>query len=264
MGDSGVSETTILYTTDSVLDPVVAERCRHNIMEVSGGRRIVSVSQEPLDWGDNICVGKLERVAVSIDTQILIGLEAVDTPYVALAEHDCLYTEEHFDFVPPDNTHFWYNDNCWLVQYRCVDHPEYDGMYSYFPDRRAQSQLICGTDSFRESEVEKLAILSHPNWFEKYPRGRIGEPGANVLKRTRRLYRGLLRDPDIVQHKELGMLWKRIKRYITTYNAEEWKSVSPNLDIRHGQNFTGQRRGRRRTWDLPPWGNFETVMNGGG
>jgi hypothetical protein len=222
------------------------------LLEAANGTPIVSVSQKPLDFGTNICVGDLPRVAVSIDTQMLRGLEAIDTPYVAVAEHDCIYSSEHFEWRPPDLEHFWYNNNVWLVQYQNPRFPQYDGMYSYFGNRKVQSQLICGTKNFHDAEEEKLAILSAPGWKDCYPRGRIGEPGANTLSRTKRLV-NMHRD-------ELGYLWKQIKRYITTYNAKDWETVVPNLDIRHEQNFTGQRRGSRRTWDLPPWGKFSAVL----
>lgn len=250
-------ETTILYITDSRLDPFLADKCIEYLLEAAEGKPIVSVSQKPLDLGTNICVGELDRVAVSIDTQLLVGLEAIDTPLVAIAEHDCIYSAEHFNFVPPDKEHFWYNDNSWLVQYKNPRFPEYDGMYSYFKRRRVQSQLVCGVEALRRAETEKLEILSHPSWSGKYPRGRIGEPGANYLERTRKLYRGVEGN-----HKEVSLLWKRIKRYITSYNAKDWVTLIPNLDIRHEQNFTGQRRGTNRTWNLPPWGEFYEVLNG--
>lgn len=248
-----MNDLTILYITDSILDKHLAERCRELLLGATNGHRVISVSQEPLNFGENICVGKLPRVALSIDIQIREGLESIKTKYVALAEHDCIYSEEHFRFVPPDSSSFWYNDNCWLVQLRNDRYPQYDGMYSYFPKRRVQSQLICSTRLLAEAMEDKIAILSHPGWIDTFPRGRIGEPGTNSLSRTKRL---------LIKNKDLGLAWKRIKRYITVYSAKDWKSKIPNLDIRHGQNFTGQRRGRRRTWDLPPWGKFENVLNG--
>lgn len=243
---------TILYLTDSVLDPFVAERCRRELIKASGGIEIVSVSQEPLDFGRNVCVGWIGRSAVSMDTQMQVGLEEVKTPFVSIAEHDCLYTPEHFNFFPPDETGFWYNDHCYLVQLRNVNHPQYDGMYSYFKKRRVQSQLTCGTESLKEATGKKLAILCDPVWREKYPKGRIGEPGTNHLERTWR----------IAKANNTLHLWEDIKAYITIYNARDWKSRLPNLDIRHGDNFTVQRRGYRRCWSLPYWGTFASVMNG--
>lgn len=246
-------KTTILYVTDSDLEPWLAEFCREKLLSAAKGKRIVSVSQKPLNFGDNVCVGDIGRSALSIDKQIRAGLEQVTTPFVAIAEHDCLYHYSHFNFEPPDRENFWYNDNCYLVQLRNKDHPQYNGMYSFFRRRRVQSQLICSRDALAEATDKKIAIISDSNWHSRYyPRSRIGEPGANWLERTQRLIK-----PDTIH------LWKDIKSYITEYHAKDWKTKIPNLDIRHGDNFTGQRRGYRRTWELPYWGKFfEDVLNG--
>jgi hypothetical protein len=247
-----MSDLTILYITNSKLDPALAVPCREYLKRAANGHPIVSVSQEPLDLGENVCVGELPYVALSIDVTIRAGLERVETPFVAIAEHDCIYSAEHFNYVPPDKEFFWYNNNNWLVQYQNPRFPQYDSMYSYFDMRRVQSQLICGTENFRDAIEEKIAILSDPAWLDRYPRGRIGEPGSNHLNRTKKLLR---------IHEDVRHLWTQIKKYITTYNAKDWETVVPNLDIRHEQNFTGQRRGTNRTWDLPPWGKFNDVIN---
>jgi hypothetical protein len=254
-----MKDLTILYITDSKLDPVLAQQCRDYLVKAANGTPIISVSQEPLDLGENICVGDLPRLALSIDKQLYAGLERVRTRFVAVAEHDCIYSPEHFEFRPPDEEFFYYNENCWLVQYRNERFPEYDGMYSYVAGRSVQSQLICGTDHFREIEEQKIGILQDPMWLDAYPRGRIGEPGTAGLVKTRRLLNKLRREKP---HKERDImsLWIHIRKYINRTNAKLWGSKVPNLDIRHPQNFTGQRRGRKRRWELEPWGRFYDVV----
>jgi len=251
-----LKDLTILYITDSALDPFLAERCREFLFQAANGYRIVSVSQKPLDFGDNICVGDIGRKAINIDYQIKVGLEMIDTPYVGIAEHDCIYTEEHFNFRPLDPEYFWYNENNWLVQYKNPLRPEYDGMYSIIKGRIVQSQLVCRTDKMKEVTDIKLSILSDPEYQRRYPdRSRVGEPGTNHIKRSERIfYRN--------NTAELRHLWLTLKDYINNYNAKRWKSKIPNIDIRHGDNFTGQRRGKKRTWNLPPWGEFFSLMNG--
>jgi hypothetical protein len=34
----------------------------------------------------------------------------------------------------------------------------------------------------------------------------------------------------------------------------------PNLDIRHGSNFTGPKRGKDRCYELLYWGKFDDVI----
>ncbi len=47
--------------------------------------------------------------------QILIGLELSDAEIIFFCEHDVLYHPSHFDFVPPQNDVFYYNENVWKV-----------------------------------------------------------------------------------------------------------------------------------------------------
>lgn len=242
---------TILYLTDDLLDPFLATRCRELLVKVSGGRPIVSVSQKPMDFGENVCVGKIGRSGRSIDMQLSAGLEKVTTKWVALAEHDCIYSAEHFNWTPPDDEHFWYNDNVWLCQYKNPKYPDWDGMYSYKRLRRVQSQLICDTELLRKATIKKLAILSDPAWMARHARGRIGEPGCANYDRAMRISR----------YKDVRHLQAQLKEYTTVYGAHDFRTKVPNIDIRHGDNFTGPRRGNWRRFELRPWGKLEDVLN---
>lgn len=243
--------TTIIYLTDNDLDPKIAEVCKAYLVKAADGKRIVSVSQFPIELGDNICVGDIGRSGLSIDKQIKAGLDVVDTEFVAISEHDCLYSAEHFAWTPPDVNFFWYNVNCWLLQYHSNEHPRYDGMFSFYRDRLVQSQLVCGTDALRRAVDEKLAILSDPSVVEMWPgRSRLGEPGTNYMHRSRRLFRD----------RALLPVWNKVKDYITKYNAKRFATTTPNIDIRHGNNFTGARRGNRRRYALAPWGRMEDIF----
>ena len=248
------TKTTIIYLTDNELDPKIADACKFYLLRAADGSRIVSVSQRPLEFGDNVCVGEIGRSGLSIDRQLKAGLDVVDTEFTAIAEHDCLYSYEHFAWAPSDRDIFFYNVNCWLLQYHSDNHPEYDGMYSLYRNRFVQSQLVCGTDVLRRAVDEKLAILSDPSVIEMWPgRTRLGEPGTNYLHRSRRLFK----DPALLP------VWHKVKDYITKYNARRFQTRTPNIDIRHGNNFTGARRGNKRRWSLEPWGSVEDVIGMG-
>ena len=106
------------------------------------------------------------------------GLKRVKTDYVAIAEADCLYSNEHFSFVPPNLETFWYNENVWVLQYYSEDKPEANGTFSHFKGRMANSQLICGTKIMIEATQDRINIMSDPSWLKRYPTGRIGEAGA--------------------------------------------------------------------------------------
>lgn len=246
-------DTTIIYITDSELDPVLADLCRKYLIRAAEGKRIISVSQEPLDFGENICIGKIGRCGLNIDRQIKAGLEQVKTRYIAIAEHDCIYPPEHFNYEPPNEINFFYNDNSWLLQYRNYAHPDFNGMFSYFKNRRAQSQLIAGTDAMRRAIDQKIDILSDPSVREHWPvRVRIGEPGTDVLHRSRRFF----------TNPKLQRKWNAVKDYIINCNALPFKTLIPTIDIRHGDNFTGGRRGTFRRYSLSPWGTMEDILKG--
>ena len=61
---------------------------------------------------------------------------------------------------------------------------------------------------------------------------------------------------SLAQFKDLG---KEVGRW----NAHGFSTVLPNLDIRHGGNFSGGRRGReRRCFELPYWGSMKEIFGG--
>ena len=249
-----MSDLAIIYLTDGSVDLWLAERCRALLIRAAAGLPIVSVSQAPLAFGDNVCLGPLGRSGLSMDRQMLAGLERAKTRWVAVAEHDCVYSGEHFRWRPPEGGEksFWYNDNCWLAQVSNPKYPEWDGMYSYIKRRRVQSQLICAREQLIEATQRKIALLGDPAWQAKHPTRAIGEPGSADYAKGRAAVQGL----------SMRHLWAQMKDYLTRYGAQDFRTWIPNLDLRHGANFTGQRRGKRRSFLLEPWGRLDEVLRG--
>lgn len=247
-----VIDKSLVYLTDNSLEPWLAAKCMDNISRASMGYPIISVSQKPINFGQNICVGDIGRSGYCIDFQLNEGLKHVKTKWVFLVEHDCLYTEEHFRFTPPDDRYFWYNDNVWLLQLFNPRCPEWNGMYSYKRKRRVQSQLVCDAQLLKKATVEKMAILSDPAWMERHPDGRLGEPGSADYDRAMKMS----------DYKTLRHLKKQLKDYTQGYCARDWRTKTPNIDIRHGGNLTGPRRGKNRCFTLPPWGTMDNVLFG--
>lgn len=232
-------DTSILYIGHPKIDAHIKAVCLRRLYEAAGEIPVIEMHQ-PEDW---------PLSGVSMYKNILAGLDKISTKFVAIAEHDCLYTPEHFAFTPPDE-HFWYNDNCWLLQYKNPNHPEQDGMFTYWPARRVQSQLICSVEPFREAVKMAMTICEDPLWNEVRHNMGLGEPGAVDYDKAMRLTRGSAK-------KELRA---RVKDYIVGFNARDFKTVLPNIDIRHGDNFTGPRRGRKKTLTLDPWGTMKDIL----
>jgi len=246
-------DTTIIYFTENRLLEPLFSACQKLLVKAANGRQIVSVSHKPIDLGINICIGINKPSWLMLYKQVLLGAEIAKTKYVAMAEHDCVYTDEHFSFKPPLDDTFYYNENHYLVQYAEKSHPELKGMYSrYWKQRLALSQMICNRELLIETLDERLALLDKDRRLVR----KIvfaGEPGLSKLRI------------------EQGQRWAEsgrpvyLKKYLKHQLDKEkygvFKTELPNLDIRHDSNFTGPKRGKRRTYEVHPWGRFQDLID---
>jgi len=110
-----MSNKTIIYYTSNTEKESFENKVRENILKLSKGLPIISVSQKPMDFGKNICVGELEQNYDNAFYQALVGCEEAKTEYVAMCEDDCLYPEGYFDFEPTDPNVIYTYDNVWLM-----------------------------------------------------------------------------------------------------------------------------------------------------
>jgi len=235
--------TTIIYYTDNTLESLFEKRVQQELIKAAEGKRIISVSQKPMDFGDNICVGDIGRSHHSLFYQALTGAKSADTKYIALAEHDCMYTSEHFNWFPLDDEYFYYNVNHWFVQWTGSN---IDGMYSYHR-RKCMSNLICNRELFIKAVEEKIKMLETGFEIKK------GQPGAC--------------EPGVCDNRkafiEAKRQWAAIKDVgKEKFSARSFRTVLPNLDIRHGGNFSGMRRAKKRCYSIPYWNDFKSVMEG--
>ena len=106
-------DITIVHYTANLIDEASAERIRQDLIRKTDGARIISVSHKPINFGDNICVGKMDTCPYNLFKQALIGAKEVKTKFMACSEDDYLYSKEHFDFVPPRDDTFYYDSNRW-------------------------------------------------------------------------------------------------------------------------------------------------------
>jgi hypothetical protein len=251
-----VLDKSVLYLTDNSLDEKLAEFCRKQIIDncesdvnIGFDFDIISVSQKPIIFGKNICVGEIGRSWLSLYKQMMAGLEACETKYIGIAEHDVLYSSEHLQWIPPTDDTFYYNHNCWLVQWG-GNHPELNGMYSYWPKRFALSQLVCNKELLKESIKERLSLLENGYHMVKGLKG-AGEPGVADNIAIGQLEAGSGRPTQLQRY---------LKGFLKEYKSESFKTEQPNVDIRHSSNFTGPKRGKMRRYDLPYWGKFSDLV----
>lgn len=254
-----MNNRTIIYYTDDSLPDNFASRIRELLLKSAGSISIISVSQKPLDFGHNICVGDIGRSHLSMYRQLLAGGEYIDSDYVVLAEHDCLYTPEHINWTPPQKDIFYYNINHWFAQWNSR---RYKGEYSYYR-RKPLSQLICAKDIFIKAVEEKVWLLQNGYMIRK---GQVGACEMGVVPNDEAFIRIFPCEPGVCDNRKeyIDALaqFKDLGKEIGHWKAKAFSTVLPNIDIRHGGNFSGRRRGRQYCYELPYWGKLSEIFKG--
>src|SRR3990167_8899734 len=98
----------IIYYTDNRLAEPIYLLVQHFLLE--SGLPIISASLKSINFGENVVI-EGERSYPTMVAQIISCLERSTAKYVFFAEHDCLYSKSHFDFIPPKDDIFYYNEN---------------------------------------------------------------------------------------------------------------------------------------------------------
>ena len=166
----------IIYYTDNVPSEMFMSIIQGQILRACGDISIISVSQLPIAFGRNIVMPGIGRSNLSMYRQILTGLEASDADIVYFVEHDVIYHPSHFDFVPPDNTAFWYDRNVWKVR-------ESDGQAVYYRTS-ALSLMTCYRDiavEHYQERVEKQANGTLPRWAGHEPGHHLAPKGLGLI-----------------------------------------------------------------------------------
>jgi len=110
---------SIIYCTSNQEALEFEQRIKDNILKVCGNLPIISVSQKPIDFGKNICVG--DDVGVSgfnFFRQVQIACETAKTKFVVSAEADCLYPKDYFEFIPPTDDKCYRNSNLYVMAHK--------------------------------------------------------------------------------------------------------------------------------------------------
>ena len=110
---------TVIYYTSNREKESFERKIRQRLLDVIGDLPLISVSQYPIDFGHNICVGNIGTSDRNVYRQLLIGCMAAKTPLVATAEADCLYPPTgYFDFIPEKIDYAYRYTNLWLMLLR--------------------------------------------------------------------------------------------------------------------------------------------------
>lgn len=222
-----MSDITIIYYTSNYIDDYFAHNVRNQLLIAASEIPIISVSQKPLKFGKNICVGDIGRNVFNIYKQILIGTIEAKTKYVAMAEDDVLYCPQHFREYRPQDDVFGYNINKWGI-YTWVKPP----VFNFKDNRHCMTSLIAPRNLLIEALEERFKKYSTP---ESLP-DRFAEPGR--------------------YEDHLG---------VTIRKKEQWRSSIPNIIFSHekalafGYLGTRKKMGDKRVDELPYWGNAKNI-----
>lgn len=221
---------TIVYYTANFISKKFMQNIQKQLVKVAGGLPIVSVSQKPINFGENICVGSIGRTHINIWREAYIGAKEAKTKYIALAEDDVLYSPGYFTCHTPTPGVFAYNQNVWRL-YTWVK----PAIFSYL-DIVNMNGLICERDFFVEAMEER---------FTKWPDdSKInleywGEPGK--------------------YEDEEGL-------DVTVRETEEFWSPISNIAFSHETALSFLHLGKRKklgflqSYEVPYWGRAEEIM----
>ena len=223
----------IIYYTDNRLEEPLYSIVQGFISD--SGLSITSSSLKPIIFGDNEVVYG-ERSYPTMIKQIISCLERSKADYVYFTENDVLYTPSHFEFTPPRDDIFYYNENVWRWMYgsdNAINH-----------DRMIPLSSLCVNRKFaldhykrRMDYITEKCLDPDSNANQKWVRKMGFEPGTKKLKR------GGFSDDDF----------------------EVWSSKYPNIDIRHHKTFSPPKctlesfTHAPKTWkeidieDIPGW-----------
>lgn len=159
--DTGLTKGIVYYTENRCREPIFSV-VQEQLKRVANGHQIISVSLKPINFGENYVLG-LERSYETMFKQILMGISQSDADIIYFAEHDVLYAKEHFDFIPPRDDVYYYDEAVWRVSARTGQ--------ALFHYHRSTSMLVANRrlliDHYREriARVEKEGF-SYRSGFE--------------------------------------------------------------------------------------------------
>lgn len=201
-------EKEIIFYTDNQLNLKIAHRVQKNLLKM--GLPIVSASLKPMTFGTNVHLD-LKRGYLTMFKQILAALEAAKAKNVFFCEHDVLYHPSHFEFIPPEKSKFYYNENVWKLNMENGKCLHYD------------CKQVSGICVNRETAIKhyRKRIKKVEEFMKKQPT----DAQLNKFVREMGFEPGTHRRSSRVDDLTCG----------------SWKSAWPNVDIRHGKNLSPSR-----------------------
>lgn len=232
-------DLTVIYYTANYIDEKAPEFCyntRHQLKKAIGEYELISVSQKPIDFGQNILFPDQKRSHYNIYLQILTGCKVARSEFVAMAEDDIMYSYDHFHTYVPTKCDFAYD-----MQKLSLFTWTKPAMYSFRTKRKVINHLIARRTALIDALEERFARRDE------------------ILKSGK--------DDEWIMH-----YWGDIGRYeqtlgVTVRETEEFYCGTPSIVYTHptayGYEFNHGRRKRLgdvKMYDIPVWGRAEDMV----
>ena len=225
------SDLTVIYYTANHLDktnPYFVANTRRILKESILDTPLISVSHQPMDFGENICVGDIGRSFKNVFMQILIGAKAAKTEYIAMAEDDVLYSPDYFHHRPKSDT----------ISYEMNKYSFFtwsDPLVFSWRRRKIINSMVCNRELFIKAMEERFA--KYPEYDNKY----CGEPGR--------------------YDKHLGVTPVKTEEHYSAYPNVVFSHEHALGYITGGRPGPNKQLGNLRGDWLNPWGSVNDVMD---
>ncbi len=162
------NDATVIYYSSCREKPDFERRVQENILKVCGGLPIISVTQKPMDFGKNICVGEVGVSGMNMFRQVQIACQNATTKFVISAESDTLYPPDYFSFVPERDDVCYRDSNLYVM-------PDARDYFFYKGEGATHAQIV-GREFYIKT-LEKL-FEGAPQWNaeeKNFPKERWGK-----------------------------------------------------------------------------------------
>lgn len=164
-----MNDLTLLYYSSNALPENILDKFRDELIKTTNGELpIVSVTQKPTDFGQNICIGDIGQSYYNLYRQMYEGIKEVKTKYVALTEDDSLYNMEHFSWRPRNDDIILCNKNIYFL----------DKEFFWSKDHTGGFAFIAATALVREvldMRFKRYPEEPMPRSYQKYQWKEIGQ-----------------------------------------------------------------------------------------
>jgi hypothetical protein len=110
-----MSDLTVLFLTVNRVPKDWVKYHRQVLLNAIEDHELITISREEMDMPGIQLRQSEEQSHSNIYRQMLRGAKLAKTPYIAIAEDDTLYTNDHFNCYRPPLDTFAYNLNRWVA-----------------------------------------------------------------------------------------------------------------------------------------------------